>query len=197
MDAHQAVTPIMQRVVRIAPHPARPQLRRAQRGIVFQPGNCPLRTPMHLGEAGVNRRVAYLPVDAAHRDVLGQHLVKHRPVLLRSQHPAACREAKWCPDFRAGRDGAGQIVHGRFDFLFFDARPRPALGRPKPVIVKWVSLGCAVKDAFIELVDDRWVSGILALGLQPFLDRFRDDERSLGADARLYAHLMREAESVP
>ena len=155
VDAHQPVAPVAQRIGGVAPHSARPQLRRAQGRVVFQPGNRPLRAPMHLGKAGVHRRVTHLPVDAAHRHVLGQHLVEHRPVLLRPQHPAARRQPERRLDLRAGGDGIGQVVHRRLDLLLFHPGPRPAFGRPEPVIVQRVSLGRAAEDAFIELLDHR------------------------------------------
>ena len=74
----------------------------------------------------------------------------------------------------ARRDGSGQVVHGRLDLLLLHARPRPAFGRPEPVIVQRVSLGGAAEDAFVKLLDHAGVAGILALRLQPFLDQLRE-----------------------
>ena len=104
---------------------------------------------MHVGKAVVHGGVADLLVDAAHRDVLGQHFVEHRAVLLRAQHPAAGREAERGLHVLPRLNGSGQVVHGRLDLLLFHARPRPAFGRPEPVVVQRVSLGGAAEDAFI------------------------------------------------
>ena len=65
----------------------------------------PILTALDLGKAGVHRGVAHLPVDAAHRNVLGQDLVEHRAVLLRPQHPAARRQLEGRLRLRVRGDG--------------------------------------------------------------------------------------------
>src|SRR5208283_2304013 len=111
--------------------------------------------------------------------------------------PAARRQLERRLDLRAGGDGIGEVLHSRLDLSLFHSGPRPAFGRPEPVIIQWVGRSRSAEDSLIEFLDHCRVGRVLAQRLQPFLDQFGDDEWGFGADTRLDAYLMRKAEGVP
>ena len=99
--------------------------------------------------------------------------------------------------FAAAAERAPEVLDGRLHLFVLHAVPGPALGRPEPEVVERVRLRDAPEHPLVEeLRSSRGRPRSCPAFASRSLERFRHDERRLGADAGLRPEPSREGEGV-